>query len=167
MISIAYILELVAAVAVGLGLYRYADAVGMPFDWATRRGVLAGWTYLSTGIALVGLVGVAVEAARRRSPELWGMGRWTWAIAGIYAVAVHGVGGAKGIREHMFYLGMPWVYFYGLPDAWPYLGPALASAWLAARMARLPRDPKPDAREWAGRVYGTLVVVTSVIRLVA
>jgi hypothetical protein len=166
MISIAYVLELVAAVAVGLGMLRYARLVGMPFDLATRRGVLDAWSYLAAGLALVGLVGTAVEVARRRSPERWGLGRWTWAIAGLYTVVIHGLGVAKGIRDAMFYLGLPWIYFYGLLWAWPYLGPALVSAWLTARMARLPRDPKPDAREWTGRIYGLLVVVASVVRLV-
>ncbi len=165
MSSIAYVLELVAAVAVGLGMFRYARTVGMPF-FATWRGLLDAWDYLSAGIALVGLVGIVVEVVRRRSPERWGLGRWTWAIAGLYIVAIHVLGVAKGVRDSMFYLGMPWIYFYGLRQAWPYLGPALVSAWLAARMARLPRDRKPDAREWAGRVYGALVVVISIVRLV-
>ena len=167
MSSIAYVLELVASVAVGLGMLRYARTVGMPFDFATRRGLLDAWDYLSAGIALVGIVGIVVEVTRRRSPERWGLGRWTWAIAGLYIVAIHVLGVAKGLREGMFYFGLPWIYFYGLRDASPYLGPALVSAWLAARMARLPRDPTPDAREWAGRVYGGLVVVTSVLRIVA
>ena len=161
MISIAYLLELVAAVAAGLGLYRYAGTVGMPFDLATRRGLLDAWTYLAAGIALVGLVGIVAEAARRRSPDRWGLGRWTWAIAGLYTVAIHAAGIAKGLREGMFYLGLPWIYFYGLREAWTYLGPALVSAWVAARMARLPRGVAPDAREWAGRVYGILVVAAS------
>jgi hypothetical protein len=166
MSSIAYVLELVAAVAVGLGMVQYARSVGSPFDLATRWGLSEAWVYLSSGIALVGLVGLVVEVARRRSPERWGLGRWTWAIAGLYVVAIHLAGVAKGVREGMFYLGFPWIYFYGLRPAWPYLGVGLVSTWLAARMARLPRDPKPDAREWAGRVYGVLVVVTSVLRLV-
>ena len=156
MISIAYILELVAAVAAGLGLVRYAATVGMPFDLSTRRGWLAAWDYLSTGIALVGLLGMLAESARRRSPERWGFGRWTWAIAGLYAVAIHGVGVAKGLREAMFYLGLPWIYFYGLREAWPYLGPG-APVGLAHREAgaapsrRRPRRPRVGRADlWRG-----------------
>jgi hypothetical protein len=166
MISIAYVLELVAAVAVGLGMYRYAETVGMPFDLTTGLGLSRAWIYVSAGIALVGLVGLVVEVARRRAPERWGLGRWTWAVVGVSIVAVHLVGMVKGVREGMFYLGFPWIYFYGIQPAWSYLGLALVSVWIATRMARLPRDPKPDAREWAGRVYGGLVTVTSVIYLV-
>ncbi len=166
MSSIGYVLELVAGVAVGLGMFRYAQQVGFPFDLTTWWGLGEAWVYLSSGMALVALAGIGVELARRRSPERWGLGRWAWAIAGLYVVAVHLAGVAKGVREGMFYVGMPWIYFYGLRPAWEYLGVALISAWLAGRMARLPRDPRPDAREWTGRIYGVLVAVSSIVRLV-
>ena len=164
--SIAYGLELVLAVAAGLGLVRYAERVaGMPLDLTSRLGLLNAEVYASAGVALVGLAGLLVERARRRSPAHWGLGRWSWAVAGLYAAWVHLVGFEGAAFRGYNQLGLIWVYFYGLREARPSLVPMLLSVWLTARFARLPRDPAPDAREWAGRAFGGFVVVVTAIRL--
>src|SRR5690242_14653776 len=78
--------ETLLALACGAALSYAADiAPAPPFNLETVPWRVA---YLVepflTGVALVAGLGLLIEAARRRSPETWGLGRWTWGLSGFY-----------------------------------------------------------------------------------
>jgi hypothetical protein len=86
-IRLAYLLELVVAVAVAAALSRdqFAEprtrahlAVAPASEWVRLLGGA-----ILTGLAISGGVGLAFEAARGRRPSTWGLGRWIWSITGV------------------------------------------------------------------------------------
>jgi hypothetical protein len=165
--KVAYTLEVVALLAVGLGSARsFASEITRDprdvFLWLR----MAGGGFLPAA-ALVGCLGVWAEYARGRSPRPWGLGRWIWAMVGLYLLARAGAACAcnfiRGSRdgwtawetlERLPGTATAGLAYWFLPSA-PYLLIALAATH--AVVVPGPR-PRPDAREWAGRVFGASVV---------
>jgi len=173
-IGLAYVMELVVGVAVCAGLLR--DEVSdprlrdrLPNAPASEWLRLVGETSL-TGLALVGGLGLAVEAIRGRSPATWGLGRWIWSIAGSYAVLNIAANLAYAVVRRLLdrrvvlapemIAGLLRYLVRGqmlTEFVW-----ALTAVCLTAAFARAPRDPSPDAREWAGRIYASLVIALEI-----
>ena len=89
---IGYILELVVAIGVGLGLarHRLTDP-----DLAYSFGVLSwfvsfeiGADAFFAGVGLVGGLAVLVERLRGRSPSPWGPGRRVWFLVASYLLII-------------------------------------------------------------------------------
>jgi hypothetical protein len=170
---LAYGLELVFVLAVGLGLAR------AQYESPGVRGRLAiqpvsarlrqlGGTAL-TGMAWAGAVGLWVESIRKRSPRPWGIGRATWAIVGTYAILNTATGLVFALitelRRSGRIPGSDWVGTVVRLYLWQLSGDftwALVAFWLAAGWAGWMRGGVADAREWAGRAFGGVVVVSSV-----
>jgi hypothetical protein len=174
-IRLGYVLELIAAAALCFGFVRWSlssggflsflsDAQVRSSDWVR----LVGGPLLS-GLALSGGVGLIVETARGRSPSTWGLGRWIWSISGLYLVLntaqiavsaavarlAHGMEWLGFARSSLFERIVIHEFFGGF--AW-----AIAAVCTTAMIARSPRDPEPDAREWAGRVFASLAVALNI-----
>jgi hypothetical protein len=124
------------------------------------------------GVGLVGGLATLIERARGKSSPIWGPGRWSWALVALYVIlkllastvypsAAHiwrwwRNGGSlyEDLRESILS-----VFIYRrilLPDfSWFLLALGLTSLAAPAR-----RDLSPDAREWAGRVFAALLILT-------
>ncbi len=172
---LAYVLELVAAAAVCFAVVRSQLSsrwVSLNFPAPGYSGFvrLFGGAFL-TGLALSGGVGLAVEAFRGRRPSTWGLGRWVWSIAamfvlfsvasGLVALEVNRLvrddslppldGAVGGLLTrtaiYQFFGGFAWT---------------IAALCATAMLAGSPRDPEPDAREWAGRLFASLAVALNI-----
>ena len=169
-VPLSYVLELVLALAVGLALARWSSAGVM--GWGVRRPamLLSALRYTVepalSGIALVGCAGVAFELIRKRSPKIWGVGRWIWSLSGflilidltlqlssetilIWRHRGHPPNAEELAREVRALLSS---HFFS-QGSWFLLGVCL-TAWMAGQL----RDPHPDAREWTGRVFLAVLV---------
>lgn len=165
-IRLAYVAELIVGLAAGFAAIRWSE----PSETARslRRGglnVSTLTTYINPFVNLIGLsalLGLIVEMGRGRQPTAYGLGRWTWAVVGGFVLA-------HGLREAARYR-----ISNRNPDWSDWLGTALISGsgggitstilaiWIALALARPPRDPSPDAREWFGRLFGVAIVLWSV-----
>lgn len=170
-IRLGYVLELVATAAVCSAVVRSQMTsrwVGLNHITAGHSGEirLVGGGFL-TGLALAGGVGLLVETLRGRRPTSWGIGRLIWSIAGVYMVlstAVQLVALAinRSVRpgpippigvavQHLLERAAIYQFFGDFP--W-----AIAAVCATALIVGGPRDPEPDAREWAGRLFASLIV---------
>jgi hypothetical protein len=174
-IKIGFVMELIVAAAVGFAVVRshvsggpWVGYFGTPAraDWVR----LVGGSFL-TGLALAGAGGLAVEAFRGRRPSSWGLGRWIWSIAGFFMI----FNAADLIAETaVLYFGpasrsFNWRAMVGsLPERWAIhqfyasFGWSIAAVCATAMLAGAPRDPEPDAREWAGRLFASLAVAVNI-----
>ncbi len=172
---LGYVLELVATAAICLAVVRSQMTASM-VNSATPAPGSSGWIRLGggsllTGLALAGGGGLVVETIRGRRPATWGLGRWIWSIAGVFAALsvasqlaalalnravrkdrLPPLGGAvQGVLErtaiYQFFGGFGW---------------AIAAVCATAMLARIPRDPEPDAREWAGRLFASLAIALDI-----
>lgn len=167
-IRIAYAMELVIAVAVGFAAWRY-EAATYRLDYLNFRHFELFAGYFLPGIAIVGGVGTWLEMARGRSPKGWGSGRITWSVAALY-VAFINLSLAAQLAQNYLHGNYWWRGsgpVGGITRMWDNheydLGWVVAAIWISARLARLPGDPAPDAREWAGRVFSSVAVTASVL----
>jgi hypothetical protein len=173
-IGLGYAMELILAAGICFGFVRHQ------FTWwvsPNTPGVHGSdWVHLyggalMTGLALTGGVGLAAEAIRGRRATSWGLGRWIWSIAGLssaFYVAVQFAVLAISRRDTLpgtspFLVAVRPIlersvvhHFFG-GFAW-----AIAAVCTTAMLARAPRDPEPDAREWAGRLFASLVVALNI-----
>lgn len=130
---------------------------------------------LCSGLALVEGTALWVGFLGRRSPKVWGFGRLTWAITFFVVIAA-------SLEEVVWCAARGWMsggpesggpgadepYLIGavFQDSWDWflsysgdsisnssLPVCLAGLLITSLVARFPRDPAPDAREWAGRVF--------------
>src|SRR5262249_2034247 len=86
-IRVAGFMELVVAFAGALAMRN----MGNPAPSLAKGGCLEGsrlddwnFVYISggflCGLGLMGSLGLVVERLRKRSPSVWGLGRWTWSL---------------------------------------------------------------------------------------
>jgi hypothetical protein len=173
-------MELVAVCAVGLGLARwhigdpkYRDAYsGM--RWSLWLKEAAEPFY--AGAAVVGCAGVWAEFALRRGPRPWGPGRGAWSFVGLYLLLRFAFGVANDAIRHRRF-GTPLGelvahlpselrvnFSFWLLNAMPYV--LLAILLTRAGGGRQP-GPAADAREWSGRIFAALIVVSGIALNVA
>src|SRR5216683_1716615 len=85
---LSYLLELVAALAVGLGFATWRERLGPQLPSGFQRVMSFydreefTWSVL-IGVAVAGLLGLVVESLRKRGPATWGFGRWMWSLMGL------------------------------------------------------------------------------------
>ena len=166
-------MELVIVLAVGAAFAR--DQLSNPlirnrlsFAPGSEWVRLIGGSTVS-GMALAGGVCLLFEARRRRPPSSWGIGRWIWSISAVSVVLSVGFNLATGLIYQLQATGRPPAAWYLLNRFRGFVGIALSEEFVWALtalcftswLARSPADPRPDAREWAGRVFGSLVVATT------
>ncbi|WZO97034.1 hypothetical protein EP7_004047 [Isosphaeraceae bacterium EP7] len=169
-------MQLILALALGLTL-----ATGQatePVMLAQLRGApLGAWLRvlggnMLTAAAIVGGLSLAVEFLRGQFPVSWGLGRWTWSMAMIYAGLNIGTIVAAIVASQVRRRGEcpTWevlrrVSLQASTDQ--FLGP-FAWAWLAfvltARLAGGPGgSPTNDLRERLGFEFGALTAATALI----
>jgi len=156
-IRLGYAMEFVVVLAVGMGLARFVWVVyGKDAETLLDRLQIFIVPFL-VGIGLAGGLGTWLEAARRRSPPIWGVGRWAWSVSALCVLlkvldlsvnllfshwrgndAIHELGMVGDLMILLFARETWWIS---------------TAAWLTSLIIRQPRDPSPDAREWAGHFY--------------
>ncbi|MDX2035777.1 MAG: hypothetical protein SFX72_03940 [Isosphaeraceae bacterium] len=172
-LRIADLMEWVAVLALGVVAARLqivADhprlRLGLPSDLIR----IVGGSALS-GIAFGAGVGLLVESIRGRTePRAWGYGRWVLAISairvvlvpaielGLFSLGAIGEGSTAALGRLLPDRAVGLVAIaLGRDHAWSLIAFATA-AWLSGRL----QDPRPDSREWVGRVFASLVVATTV-----
>jgi hypothetical protein len=157
--NVGYILELTLAVAVGLVL-----AKSWMQGWYYSMSGFPMMTYsFITGFVIVEAIGLWIEKARGRGLSPWGLGRLTWSTLGVVCLfqwpwdttwyVLRRYGDVTAFHEAFWKLVR--VTAGGSHNlAWIPL-----ALIITTRLAGLPRDPKPDGREWAGRVYGIVILL--------
>jgi|GEM_PF-3133730 len=172
---LSYALELILVVGISLGLTRYrlsdsdhAEAFSN-LQWIVR--FKDGIDTFYAGVAIVGSVGLLVESVRGRSPKTWGPGRWVWSFVALYLLfrQIDPICGT--VSRHIWAVGMnsnslisDLIYNVFCNNDWFLLTSAawmLMAMWLTSLFARSPRELNPDGREWAGRVFALLLILTT------
>ena len=176
---LAFLLELVLAVGVGLALARANGddpSLFIPAGWArTVVHVCHTGGHVLAGIGLVVGLGTWIEAARRRGPKPWGPGRWVWSVTAgalLWAAAwwvVQYAWAATRPGDRSALIGPLVEALTDLPGD-EFFVPAtgfLVAVALTHRFAGVARGPAADGREWAGRIYVALLAATVVVSSVA
>ena len=177
--KLASVMELILVAAVGMAVASWLirDPSMAPYYPQAARGRLfkdATDGFLA-GVALAGCVGVWTERAFRRPPSPWGPGRWAWSVVGLYLLLHYGFTFARRMTIGTSAKGRPLVEILaGIPadlranllfwyrNAPPYILIAVGLTYLAASPG--PR-PRADGREWAGRLFAALTVITGIMNL--
>lgn len=186
---LSYAMELVVALAAGLALARATSHPHQDYDqFATYPRYVRYGVYLiefggpfCSGLVLVEGAALWIEAARRRTPRVWGFGRLTWSVSFCVAVLTS-LQRAVWIaaREAMETTGPPavgpsldrwWGWFTssgGDLVAGTGVPLCLTGLLITSLAARWPRDPSPDVREWTGRMFfGALILLDLVQRMLS
>jgi hypothetical protein len=176
---LAAVMELILVSAVGMAVasWLFHDPSMAQYYTQAPRGRLlkdAADGFLA-GVALVGCIAVWVERARRRPPSPWGPGRWAWSVVGLYLLIHYGFTFVRRMMVGTSTSGRPLVEIVaGIPadlrgsllfwyrNAPAYVLIAVGLTYLAASSE--PR-PRADGREWAGRVFAVLTVITGIMNL--
>jgi hypothetical protein len=174
-VRLGYVMELVVAAALCFALIRWELALasypsaGSPSPSRWIR--LLGGSLLGA-LTVTGTVGLALETARGRRPASWGLGRWIWAIAGLSLVLDMACLLAANLVQRLAFSGVPMspflVMMRGVAERtsihhfFGSIGWSFAALCATAMVARTPRDDEPDAREWAGRLFASLVVAVNI-----
>jgi hypothetical protein len=168
---LGYALELVAVLAVGLAFLRLwtDEAEAAPRHLRLAHYFKAFGDSFPTGVALAGLLGLGIEVARGRSPAIWGLGRWVWSFAGLcfffessFMVVVNVADNAHHGKPIDFVSQiLEWLPWFGAVQ-WGAIAWGVVAVALTRRLARLPPDPAPDAREWSGRVFAGFLMAWAV-----
>ena len=177
-IRLGYLIELVIALGVGLGVSRNE----WNFFRAQARGGLTPPRVsffqelvplvdpFLAGVAVVHGVGLVGESIRGRGPKNWGLGRRTWAVVSLYLLIETALDAENLVAGYLRGGRSPlgailWRHFQENPSSILtfQFAAALAAVWITARWAGLPGDPAPDAREWTGRVFGVVVLTWGVL----
>jgi hypothetical protein len=169
-----YVLEIVLAVGVGLGLARYrltwperAETFGAP---SRIDSFELGIDSFLAGVGLVGGLATFVERVRGRSPVRWGPGRWVWCLVASYLLLalLNEIVGTIALRftpgifiqdsvPTDIIRGLRGRYGEFLPGSMTWL---LLTLGLTSLADPTPRTLTPDAREWCGRVFAAVLVST-------
>lgn len=168
-IHVAYLLELTVLLAVAFWAVKWAwefpgaDDIRQSDTLSVR---LCAWLNpMFFLLPVSGLAGMLVETVRGRRPAHIGLGRATWIVAGAY-VLIHAAGDLWMWEVgHAYWVGSPsvnrasdWLRVRLVWGAGSGLGPALMATAFYRVLARVPADPEPDDREWAGRLCWLSIV---------
>jgi hypothetical protein len=173
--------EFVAAVAAGMVLERattqfhrdlFHDVASYP-RWVQYGIYLTEFgDPFCTGITLVEGAVLWIEACRRRAARIWGFGRLTWSVSFCVAVLmmlkmliwVPAREMWDGVLPDMRLILHHWTEYFDSAQSEILIRSGvplvLISLLMTSLVARWPRDPSPDAREWTGRIFcGALVLL--------
>jgi hypothetical protein len=163
------VLELILALAAGLGFARYrATGPDHAEFYPTRFARLQdGADAILAGVALIGGLGVLAERARGASRAPWGVGRWAWSLAAVYLIltTLDRVAGMASARMGPGYFSDPLgrailADFRGKYGEFllPAFGWFLFAGGLVGLFARREGVPASDDRERSGRAFAAVVV---------
>lgn len=175
-LKFGYLMELILTFAAAFALlywtrigYRHYGIKNLTIDDILRVYV----NPLLFAVGLVGGLGAVVEGVRSRSPQMPGLGRWTWMVAAVYIAAMMGwytmFDGFMRLQfptayqderlspEGLRNLCRTWNYGQGLP-------PALIGILILRRIYRIPKDDSPDLREWLGRILWVALIIVWLIQ---
>lgn len=143
-------------------LYEKCDASNDgPSYWfeLVLRGIIPG-------VVLAELAAQTVECCGNLSPSIWGFGRRAWGITGIY-VLVYGISEVlpswfrskfTSSQSSNDWFVIDVVAEWQRDEQSGTLPWIILTLFIASFMAKLPKDPKPDFREWTGRIFAVLLV---------
>jgi hypothetical protein len=174
-LRIAFVLELVAGLALAFAAARQCWPLGAPL--AGPRPTLSRWLHdanvwirpglnafaFAQACALLGL------RAAGRGCEPFGVGRWSLVVVGLAWAVQSGLDFAESELRRLRNAGPispAWIWREAFMSALTYRGAGsrevavtLLAAWVALRLWR-PSWPGPaDAREWIGRAFGAFLIV--------
>src|SRR6516165_6019651 len=164
-------LELVLALAVGLAIVHirmHGPDLRDPHVPLDTLVVL--YSSFLTGFVLVEVICLYMEAAWRRSPAIWGTGRLTWALLGTTSLLLWLSYAVNDLMtSYRGWIDPVWitdftgniVFHSHLPLLHDLAWLPLA-IWLTSRLAGWRPSPMIDGREWAGRAFGVLLVVSRI-----
>ena len=171
---VSFLLELILAIGVGLGIARYRMSSPVMTEAFSNQNWV-GWSEQAidgvlAGMALVLGAGTWVERLRGRSPDVWGPGRWIWASLAIFLPlkeigAIVDTVAARLSSVHSDSLAAEIIMIFQGEDEGllilvvPSLLVALGVTWFLAPSRR---DSKPDARDWSGRAFAMLIVLSAI-----
>jgi hypothetical protein len=157
--KLGYVMELTLAGAVGLALAR----LWMEGSYFSMYGFPMMTYSFITGVVIVEAIGLWIEKARRRGPKPWGIGRLTWSTLGIVCLfqwswdtiwyVLRQYGDVMASQESV------WKLFRVTAGGSHTLAWIPLALIITTRLAGLPRDLRPDAREWAGRLFGSFILI--------
>jgi hypothetical protein len=164
--SLGLVMELILAIAIGLGLSRATMGYWGYLLWY-------GWSLTAAasffaGVALAFGPKTWLEAARRRERVAWGMGRQIWSTVAIYYLLTNVIEAARMfIQTWLRGPGPGWVLrcvnYLLQTNTNDFFGPVaigIVSFGITRWISRDRSGPPPDAREWTLRVAAALLVVT-------
>jgi hypothetical protein len=167
---LAYAIELTALFAVGFALARWHVQDPRHANLHTDMWLQEAGDAFFAGAAVIGSLGLFAEVASRRPSRPWGPGRWAWSVVGLFVISRYALLLVyRAIRYHRhreslgnFFGGIPEdfrnQFSYGLLNVAPFILIALGVTRLTAG-----RKPVPaDAREWAGRMFAALIVISGI-----
>ena len=173
--KLSYVIESIVIVAFGLGFARWhiQDPVYSPgyaqLIWALWLKEAGNGFF--AGAAIAGFLGLLIEVASRRSPRPWGLGRWAWSVVGLFLLSRHALN-TIDVAKLYWSRGYTMASFVEqlLPEARVNLcvwlldtAPYILIAVGATRLVSGPNAAHGDGREWAGRIFAVLIVVTSAV----
>lgn len=180
-VRLSFMLELIAALAVGFGLVRWVERNAGWDDITILFLISAHGSAILSGFALVECGLLMVESLRGQRLTTWGPGRWVLAFSGLTLIL--------GVVDRLALMGLWFLEFtcfspFATPsfyqDVWEdergdlarFLGsglisgdcfPTLLASLIAIRLARWPGDPTPDAREWSGRAWAIVLLTLAIL----
>jgi hypothetical protein len=164
-LNLANVLELVVAAAAGMALARFMQDLKGTTQYTAFTYLELAAAFLA-GISLLMGLRLWVEASRPREHRLWGIGRWAWSLSAasiVLHVAWMAVAAPSTIyrREHRIITHDELGSSLLTSAVWAMdVFPGLLIAFLiTALVARWPRDPHLDYREWTGRAFAGLLII--------
>jgi hypothetical protein len=173
--KLAYAMELVVVLAIGIAFARWhiGDPVFTAADIPNRLWVKTIAEGFLTGVALIGCLGVWTEFATRRSPQPWGPGRWAWSIVGLHVISrfvfslidlaawsYRSISSGRSISAMTYAYQIRMELCFRFLDSVPFMLIALGVTCLVVMRGE---SSIPDAREWSGRGFATLIVVSTIV----
>ncbi len=165
--GVAGIMELIAALTVGMGLGRYDYLANQERSVPMAPGVGMTQSSFMAGVVVTAGLGLVVESIRRRGQGFsWGIGRWIWALSAISFL----MGGAREliegrIRSYAYRQQFDWirqvsgiVYRSAVWSSVSFFDEMVLVFALTYWLAGTRSGVAADAREWGGRAFGLLLV---------
>ncbi len=165
---LSFLIEIVAGLALGFGGIRYAHS---------DRGEMGALnlSYLGSGLghyinpfvctlSVCGLAAIVVERLAGKTPETFGLGRWTWALCGAFVLSfgLHTLKRLWVQDPNLAWAGVDeWLRDWITNGTKGAITSLIMALWAVYWIGRRPRVVPADGREWTGRIFGVLVVAWS------
>lgn len=166
-IKLRFVFELILGFALGfaalraiLGIPLSQRLLTMSGDWEFRLPIYVH--PVLNAIVLVQFVAILFERPSRLRSRNCGLGRWTWAFAGVFFLlraatsAVTLMNRGQWARNDPGELAATQLVYGGVGSAFPV---ALMASWVVLWFGPRPVDPAPDEREFAGLIFGSLLIL--------
>lgn len=164
-LKLVNVLELVVGLAAGMALARFTSDLSGTSQYNVFLYLRLTAAFLA-GISLVMGLRLWVEAIRPHEHRVWGIGRWTWSLSAA-SIMLHVARMAVAAPSTIYRREQRIITYNELNSSvisaaeWPInvLPGFLIAFLITARIARWPRDPAPDYREWTGLAFASLLII--------